>query len=53
MFSPGQFAAGTSADGAFVQQRYALRDRITADGSSRSRRRWGDTTSPGRASTDC
>jgi len=30
----GQFPAETSADGAFVRQRYAFRDRITADGSS-------------------
>jgi putative glutathione S-transferase len=29
-----QFPAETSADGAFVRQRYAFRDRITADGSS-------------------
>ena len=28
----GQFPAETSADGAFVRQRYAFRDRITADG---------------------
>src|SRR3954462_1759061 len=32
--STGQFPAETSADGAFVRQRYAFRDRITADGSS-------------------
>src|SRR3954451_22997140 len=30
----GQFPAETSADGAFVRQRYAFRDRITGDGSS-------------------
>ncbi len=29
-----QFPAETSADGAFVRQRYAFRDRVTADGSS-------------------
>ena len=29
-----QFPAETSADGAFVRQRYTIRDRITADGSS-------------------
>ena len=29
-----QFPAETSADGAFVRQRYRFRDRITADGSS-------------------
>ena len=29
-----QFEAETSADGAFVRQRYSIRDRITADGSS-------------------
>jgi len=34
MPSTGQFPAETSADGAFVRQRYAFRDRITADGSS-------------------
>jgi glutathionyl-hydroquinone reductase len=34
MTSTGQFPAETSADGAFVRQRYAFRDRITADGSS-------------------
>jgi putative glutathione S-transferase len=31
---PAQFQAETSADGAFVRQRYSIRDRITADGSS-------------------
>jgi len=30
----GQFPAETSAEGAFVRQRYTIRDRITADGSS-------------------
>ena len=30
----GQFPAETSADGAFVRQKYSIRDRITADGSS-------------------
>lgn len=34
MTTTGQFPAETSADGAFVRQRYAFRDRITADGSS-------------------
>jgi putative glutathione S-transferase len=29
-----QFPAETSADGAFVRQRYTIRDRITADGAS-------------------
>jgi putative glutathione S-transferase len=29
-----QFPSETSADGAFVRQRYSIRDRITADGSS-------------------
>jgi putative glutathione S-transferase len=29
-----QFPAETSADGTFVRQRYSIRDRITADGSS-------------------
>ena len=29
-----QFPAETSADGAFVRQRYRFRDRITADGTS-------------------
>jgi len=30
----GQFPAETSADGAFVRQKYSIRGRITADGSS-------------------
>jgi putative glutathione S-transferase len=30
----GQFPAETSVDGAFVRQKYSIRDRITADGSS-------------------
>ena len=30
----GQFPSETSASGAFVRQAYAIRDRITADGSS-------------------
>lgn len=34
MTATAQFPAETSADGAFVRQRYAFRDRITADGSS-------------------
>jgi putative glutathione S-transferase len=34
MAATGQFPAETSVDGAFVRQRYAFRDRITADGSS-------------------
>ena len=34
MTTTGQFPAETSADGAFVRQRYAFRGRITADGSS-------------------
>ena len=34
MTATGQFPAETSADGAFVRQRYAFRGRITADGSS-------------------
>ena len=34
MTATGQFPAETSADGAFVRQKYAFRDRITADGSS-------------------
>mgnify|MGYP006137793517 CR=1 FL=1 len=34
MSSTAQFPAETGADGAFVRQRYSIRDRITADGSS-------------------
>jgi putative glutathione S-transferase len=34
MTAPAQFPAETSAAGAFVRQKYAFRDRITADGSS-------------------
>jgi putative glutathione S-transferase len=34
MTAPAQFPAETSADGAFVRQKYRFRDRITADGSS-------------------
>jgi putative glutathione S-transferase len=34
MTATGQFPAEMSADGAFVRQKYAFRDRITADGSS-------------------
>jgi putative glutathione S-transferase len=34
MSATGQFPAETSADGAFVRQKYSIRDRITADGSS-------------------
>ncbi len=34
MSSTGQFPAETSADGAFVRQKYSIRGRITADGSS-------------------
>jgi putative glutathione S-transferase len=34
MTAPAQFPAETSADGAFVRQRYAFRDRFTADGRS-------------------
>jgi putative glutathione S-transferase len=34
MSAAAQFPAETSADGAFVRQRYAFRDRVTADGSS-------------------
>jgi putative glutathione S-transferase len=34
MTMKGQFPAETSAGGAFVRQKYAIRDRITADGSS-------------------
>ena len=30
----GQFPLETSTGGAFVRQRYTIRDRITADGSS-------------------
>src|SRR3712207_8196973 len=32
--STAQFPAETSASGEFVRQRYTIRDRITADGSS-------------------
>src|SRR4051812_22703669 len=38
----GQFPAETGADGAFVRQKYSIRDRITADGSS------GFPVAPGR-----
>jgi glutathionyl-hydroquinone reductase len=34
MASPGQFPAETAPSGEFVRQRYTIRDRITADGSS-------------------
>jgi putative glutathione S-transferase len=34
MSGTAQFPAETGADGAFVRQRYSIRDRITADGSS-------------------
>ena len=34
MTATGQFPAETSATGAFVRQKYSIRDRITADGSS-------------------
>ena len=34
MSAKPQFQAETSAEGAFVRQRYSIRDRITADGSS-------------------
>src|SRR5215213_7386139 len=34
MSTTGQFPAETGADGAFVRQRYSIRGRITADGSS-------------------
>ena len=34
MSTAAQFPAETGADGAFVRQRYSIRDRITADGSS-------------------
>jgi putative glutathione S-transferase len=34
MSTTAQFPAETSADGAFVRQKYRFRDRITADGSS-------------------
>jgi len=34
MSAPSQFPAETSATGEFVRQRYSIRDRITADGSS-------------------
>ena len=34
MSATAQFPAETSADGAFVRQRYTIRDRVTADGSS-------------------
>ena len=34
MSAPAQFPAETSADGAFVRQRYVFQGRITADGSS-------------------
>jgi glutathionyl-hydroquinone reductase len=34
MSGTAQFPAETSADGAFVRQKYSIRDRITADGSS-------------------
>jgi putative glutathione S-transferase len=34
MTAPAQFPAETTADGAFVRQKYRFRDRITADGSS-------------------
>jgi glutathionyl-hydroquinone reductase len=34
MTTSGQFPAETAASGEFVRQRYAFRDRITADGSS-------------------
>jgi len=34
MASPAQFPAETSASGEFVRQKYSIRDRITADGSS-------------------
>src|SRR5438094_10377544 len=42
MSAKAQFQAETSAEGAFVRQRYSIRDRITADGSS------GFRSEPGR-----
>lgn len=42
MTTAAQFSAETSADGAFMRQRYTIRDRITADGSS------GFRAAPGR-----